>query len=62
MRGLREEQRAWLKFRDASCLIYGNADDFGREGAVVQFPACRDAVISDRIKALESYRDDMAPR
>lgn len=35
---LREEQRSWLKFRDTSCMFYGNRDDFGREGTVILFP------------------------
>ena len=59
---LREEQRSWLKFRDTSCLFYGNRDDFGREGMVILYPKCRDEIISDRIKVLEGYRGDMSPK
>ena len=57
---LLDEQRAWLNFRDASCRLYANPDDFGREGLVIRFPNCRSAIIADRIKALEIYHGDMS--
>ena len=57
---LLDEQRAWLSFRDASCRLYANPDDFGREGRVIRFPNCRSGIIADRIKALKIYHDDMS--
>ncbi len=48
---LLEEQRAWLKFRDASCQVYANGA-FGREGQVLHFTACRGEIIEARIATL----------
>jgi uncharacterized protein YecT (DUF1311 family) len=48
---LLQEQRAWLKFRDASCQYYANGS-FGREGQVLHFAACRGAIIEARITDL----------
>lgn len=48
------EQRAWNAFKEASCAFYANGD-WGREGAVLGFPACRAGVIADRTAALEAY-------
>jgi uncharacterized protein YecT (DUF1311 family) len=48
------EQRAWIAFKEKSCLFYANGD-FGREGMVLHFYACRGAVIADRRHALEAY-------
>jgi uncharacterized protein YecT (DUF1311 family) len=46
------EQRAWLKFRDASCQVYANGS-FGREGQVLHFILCRAGIISARISDLK---------
>jgi uncharacterized protein YecT (DUF1311 family) len=46
------EQRAWIKFRDASCQIYANGY-FGREGQVLHFVGCRAAIIEARISDLK---------
>lgn len=51
---LLEEQRAWNAFKEKSCRFYGNGD-FGREGQVLQFPACRAEVIAQRTAALKGY-------
>jgi uncharacterized protein YecT (DUF1311 family) len=45
------EQRSWIAFKEASCKFYANGD-FGREGAVISYPACRAGVIEDRTKGL----------
>jgi uncharacterized protein YecT (DUF1311 family) len=50
---LLEEQRSWIKFRDASCQFYANGS-FGREGQVLHFFACRGAIIEARITDLKS--------
>lgn len=49
---LRTEQRAWNAFKEESCLYYGSAD-YGREGQVLQLPACRGEIIEQRIQYLE---------
>jgi len=50
-RELRAEQRAWLKFRDSSCLFWASGA-YGREGQVVHFYGCRAGVIEARIADL----------
>ena len=50
---LLEEQRAWIKFKDASCWFYANGT-FGREGQVLHFFGCRGAIIKARIADLNS--------
>jgi uncharacterized protein YecT (DUF1311 family) len=50
---LRTEQRAWNAFKEASCLYYSN-EDYGREGQVLQMPACRGQIIEERIRYLET--------
>ncbi len=54
-----EEQRAWLKFRDASCQFWANGQ-FGREGQVFHFAACRGAIIEARITGLKDMTIDIA--
>jgi uncharacterized protein YecT (DUF1311 family) len=51
------EQRAWIPYKEKSCLFLGNGD-WGREGQVLHFPICRAGVIESRIKELESYKND----
>lgn len=55
---LRTEQRAWNTFKEASCLYYGNGD-FGREGQVLEQPACRAQIIEDRIEYLNDLRNSL---
>lgn len=50
------EQRAWLAYRDKSCLYWG-AGAFGREGQTVHFYTCRGAVIDARIAYLNELGD-----
>jgi uncharacterized protein YecT (DUF1311 family) len=52
------EQRAWLKFRDSSCLFWANGS-YGREGQVLHFYGCRAAVIEARISALKGIYELM---
>jgi len=48
------EQRLWNAFKEQSCNFLVNGD-FGREGQVIHFPACRAGVIEQRTKQLEEY-------
>jgi uncharacterized protein YecT (DUF1311 family) len=50
---LLNEQRAWLKFKDAACLFYSSGD-FGREGQVLSFGACKAMIIAQRVEALRA--------
>ncbi|KAA3506309.1 lysozyme inhibitor LprI family protein, partial [Agrobacterium rosae] len=50
------EQRLWNAYKDSSCNFYNS--DFGREGQVIHFPACRASVIERRIKDLENFSSD----
>lgn len=52
-KALLAEQRLWNAYKESSCLFYQS--DFGREGQVISFPACRAGVIEQRAKELESY-------
>ena len=46
------EQRAWLRFRHASCQVYANGA-FGREGQAIHFVGCRGEIIEARIVTLK---------
>jgi uncharacterized protein YecT (DUF1311 family) len=46
------EQRAWIAYKDKSCLAW-TTGYFGREGQVIHFYACRGDVIDARIAYLE---------
>ncbi len=50
-----EEQRLWVKWKDASCDFYSDGQAFGREGQVLSYPACRAAVIQQRTLFLEKF-------
>jgi uncharacterized protein YecT (DUF1311 family) len=50
-----EEQRLWVKWKDASCDFYSDGQAFGREGQVLSYPACRAAVIQQRSQFLEKF-------
>lgn len=58
---LRAEQRAWNTFKELSCLHLANGD-FGREGQVLDFPACRAEIIAQRIDYLDALREFVGPR
>ena len=53
-----EEQRLWVKWKDASCGFYSDGQAFGREGQVLSYPACRAAVIRQRTQFLEKFGKD----
>ena len=54
------EQRAWVIYKDKSCLYY-TTGFFGREGQVFHFPNCRAAVIVQRIDYLNRVGDEGEP-
>ncbi|MBE7183530.1 MAG: DUF1311 domain-containing protein [Methylobacterium mesophilicum] len=55
------EQRLWNSFKEASCKFHANGD-WGREGQVLAFPACRAGVIAERTKALNAYIEGISPQ
>jgi len=55
------EQRKWIAFKDASCKFYASGD-FGREGTVISYPACRGEVIEARTKELQAIAKALAQR
>ena len=55
------EQRKWNTFKEASCRFYANGD-WGRQGQVLDYAACRAGVIAERTKALEIYGRHFTPR
>ncbi|MDY0881932.1 lysozyme inhibitor LprI family protein [Dongia soli] len=48
------EQRKWNSFKETSCRFYANGD-WGRQGQVLDYAACRAGVIEERTKALDAY-------
>ena len=50
-----DEQRLWVKWKDASCNFYADGQAFGREGQVLSYPACRAGIIQQRTKFLEKF-------
>lgn len=57
-RDILTEQRAWIAYKDKSCLWRANGD-WGREGQVISYPSCRAKVIADRADYLTSAAKDM---
>ncbi|TXH39294.1 MAG: DUF1311 domain-containing protein [Rhodospirillaceae bacterium] len=55
------EQRKWNNFKEASCRFYANGD-WGRQGQVLDYAACRAKVIEERTEALEVYGTYFAPQ
>ena len=51
------EQRAWNAFMQKACRFYDNGE-FGREGQVLHFPACRATLIAQRTVTLDGYSTD----
>src|SRR5690348_17015437 len=43
-----DEQRLWVKWKDAACGFYSDGKAFGREGQTLSYPACRASVIQQR--------------
>ncbi len=58
LNALLDEQRLWNEYKEKSCLFYSGGD-FGREGQVLSYPACRAGVIEARTADLESYLKDI---
>ncbi|NDV87827.1 DUF1311 domain-containing protein [Aurantimonas aggregata] len=58
---LREEQRAWLAYRDKTCLFYLDAVEYGQVGRYLSYPSCRAFVIAQRTEALGEIRESVAP-
>lgn len=56
-----EEQRAWLAFRDKSCLAFLDAVEYGQNGRYLSYPACRAAIIEQRTAALKSFVAAISP-
>lgn len=48
---LLQEQRAWLKFRDSSCMMWANGS-YGREGEILHYFKCRAGITETRISDL----------
>ena len=59
-RDLQAEQRAWIAFKDRSCLFY-RSGRFGRDGQVLSYPLCRAGIIAERTATLEAYDEDTTP-
>ena len=60
---LLEEQRLWVKWKDAACRFYSASEKtggamYGREGQVLHGPVCLAGIISDRADFLEQLCDD----
>lgn len=51
------EQRAWVPFKDKSCLFW-TTGAFGREGQTIHFYACRELVLEQRINFLRSLGEE----
>ena len=49
------EQRLWNAYKEQSCQFLANGE-WGREGQVIHFPACRAEVIETRTKQLKYYQ------
>jgi uncharacterized protein YecT (DUF1311 family) len=47
---LLDEQRAWIRYKDATCLYYGS--DFGRDGQVLHLGICKADAIATRVDEL----------
>lgn len=60
-RDLLAEQRLWNAYKESACGFYANGD-WGREGQVLHFSACRARVIAERTQALQDYGTFLAPQ
>lgn len=56
--GALAEQRLWIKWKDASCGIYGSGY-FGREGQVLGFPECRVEIVNQRAAQLDELTKEL---
>lgn len=55
------EQRLWNTYKESSCNFYANGD-WGREGQVLHYGACRASIIAARTRTLQDYGKFFAPR
>jgi uncharacterized protein YecT (DUF1311 family) len=51
------EQRLWVAFKEKACKFYANGD-WGRQGEVLNYPACQAGLIASRTKDLQNYAKD----
>ena len=58
---LLQEQRAWIQFKDAACKYYASGE-FGREGQVLSFGACKGSIIADRVATLNVLAAELKER
>lgn len=59
-KALLDEQRLWIKLKESSCIYYRNG--FGREGYVVNYPACMIEVLKSRIAYLSAIEHEVGLR
>ena len=59
---LRDEQRAWLAYRDATCLFYLDPVEYGQVGQYLSYPSSRAFVIAQRNDALNEILVSVAPQ
>ncbi|MEF2551733.1 lysozyme inhibitor LprI family protein [Aurantimonas sp. A2-1-M11] len=58
---LRDEQRAWLTYRDQTCLFYLDPVEYGQIGRHLSYPSCRAFIIAQRTQALNEILASVAP-
>jgi uncharacterized protein YecT (DUF1311 family) len=58
---LLDEQRAWNAYKEKSCMFWASGE-YGREGQVINYPACRAEVIEERTARLKHYLERVQPR
>ena len=56
MAALLHEQRAWIAYKDKSCMVWASGE-YGTIGSVLYFPPCRARVIEARTGELGGYLD-----
>jgi uncharacterized protein YecT (DUF1311 family) len=59
---LRDEQRAWLAYRDETCLFYLDPMVYGQIGRNLSYPSCRAFIIAQRTAALNEILVSVAPQ
>jgi uncharacterized protein YecT (DUF1311 family) len=53
---------AWGQYKDSACDFYTRQADFGREGTVLRFGACKATIIADRIQDLAAISEFLKHR
>ena len=59
---LLDEQRAWLAYRDKSCVYYLDEVEYGQNGRYLSYPSCRAAIIAQRTQALKDILEAVEPQ